>query len=275
MSHPQPTRPTTPTPPPRPPLTDLATFEFPATGTPVRTVVLDGEPWFVARDICDVLEIGNVTMACRGLDDDEYRTVPAALISTEGRPQDFVNVITESGLYSLILRSRKPEAKTFKRWVTHDVLPAIRETGRYDVAHQLPQSFAEALELAARQAREIEEQAERLAIAAPKADAWDVLASAEGDFNVADAAKILSRDPAIKVGRDRLFTLLRNWGWIYRQEADQRYRVYQSQIETGRLSEIPVSHYHPRTGELVLDPPQVRITVKGLGEIRRRLAGAR
>jgi len=273
MTHP-PAGPANPTPRPGP-SKDLVTFEFPATGTPVRTVVLDGEPWFVARDVCAVLEIGNVTQACRSLDDDEYRTVAAALISTEGRPQDLINVVTESGLYSLILRSRKPEAKTFKRWVTHDVLPAIRHNGRYEVAPQLPQTFAEALELAARQAREIEAQTAALAVAAPKAQAWETLASGEGDYSVADAAKILARDPAIELGERRLFTLLRGWGWIYRQEADQRHRVYQSQIETGRLSEIPVSHYHPRTGELVLDPPQVRVTVKGIEEIRRRLAVAR
>lgn len=87
-----------------------------------------GEPWFVAADVCAALEHSNVTQALKRLDDDEQ-----ALISSEGihRGSDQVNVVNESGLYNLILGSRKPEAKRFKRWVTHEVLPAIRKTGSY------------------------------------------------------------------------------------------------------------------------------------------------
>ena len=87
-----------------------------------------GEPWFVAADVCAALEHSNVTQALKRLDDDEQ-----ALISSEGihRGSDQVNVVNESGLYNLILGSRKSEAKRFKRWVTHEVLPAIRKTGSY------------------------------------------------------------------------------------------------------------------------------------------------
>lgn len=105
------------------------------------------------------------------------------------------------------------------------------------------------------------------------AQAWNHLASADGDYAVADAAKILSRDPSIKLGRDRLFGILHELDWVYRQRADNRYRAYQTAIEAGRLSELPSSHYHPRTGQLVLDPPQVRVTVKGMQELHRRLGG--
>lgn len=257
-------------------MNELAVFEFPATAQAVRTALLDGEPWFVAADVCAVLAITNVTDAVRSLDDDEYKVVAAALATGEGRPQDFVNVISEAGLYSLTLRSRKAEAKTFKRWVTHEVLPTIRRSGRYEIAtapvHALPQTYADALRELATTVEERDAARDQLAVAGPKADAWEHMASADGDYAVADAAKILARDPAIRVGRDRLFTLMRQWGWIYRGGADDRYRVYQAQIETGRLSEKASSHYHPRTGELQLDPPQIRITVKGLEEIRRRLA---
>lgn len=94
----------------------------------VRTVVRDGEPWFVAADVCDVLDIKNPSDALTRLDDDER-----ALVSIEGIPGgQSVNLVNEFGLYSLILGSRKPEAKRFKRWVTHEVLPAIRKTGRYE-----------------------------------------------------------------------------------------------------------------------------------------------
>jgi DNA-damage-inducible protein D len=112
-----------------------------------------------------------------------------------------------------------------------------------------------------------------LETAAPKARSWDVLASGAGDYSVADAAKVLSRDPAIKLGQGRLFTLLGQYGWAYRQRGDDRWRPYQSAVETGRLSELPASHYHPRTAELVIDPPQVRVTPKGLHELHRRLGG--
>ena len=99
--------------------------------TVVRTLQLDGEPWFVAANVCAVLGLDNVTMVLKRLDADEQ-----ALISIEGfsRGNDQVNVINESGLYSLTLTSRKPNAKRFKRWVTSEVLPTIRKTGSYGVA---------------------------------------------------------------------------------------------------------------------------------------------
>lgn len=93
----------------------------------VRTVVKDGEPWFVAADVCKALEIGNPTDVMKRLDDDE-RT----LVSIEGASNTLpVNVINEPGLYAVVLGSRKPEAKTFKRWITHEVIPTIRKTGGY------------------------------------------------------------------------------------------------------------------------------------------------
>ena len=94
----------------------------------VRTVVKNNEPWFVAADVCKALEIGNPTMALSRLDDDEK-----ALISIEGisRGNDSANIVNEPGLYSLVLGSRKPEAKEFKRWITHEVIPSIRKHGMY------------------------------------------------------------------------------------------------------------------------------------------------
>lgn len=107
--------------------TQLMPFQF--ENFPIRVVMQDGTPWWIAADVCAALEIGNTSMALARLDDDE-RT----LCSTEGASNGLpVNAINEPGLYSLILGSRKPEAKAFKRWVTHDVLPAIRQTGSYSV----------------------------------------------------------------------------------------------------------------------------------------------
>lgn len=94
----------------------------------VRTVMRDGEPWFVAADVCTVLGIGNSRDAMNRLDDDEKDAV--GITDTIGREQ-IATAVNESGLYSLIMTSRKPEAKRFKKWVTSVVLPAIRKTGSY------------------------------------------------------------------------------------------------------------------------------------------------
>ena len=102
-------------------------------------VILDeeGAPWFVAADVCAALGINNVSQAVSYLDDDENNSI----IINDGTPGSPVRtIISEPGLYSLILRSRKPEAKTFKRWVTHEVIPAIRKTGQYKIHRSLQSS---------------------------------------------------------------------------------------------------------------------------------------
>jgi len=112
-------------------MSDLMPFEF--EGREVRIIQDDsGMPWFVAKDVCEVLELGNTTEATRGLDDDERSDLSIPEVSSNGVVQNRRTiVINEPGLYSLVLRSRKPEAKAFKRWITHDVLPSIRKTGAY------------------------------------------------------------------------------------------------------------------------------------------------
>ena len=93
----------------------------------VRTVIKDGEAWFVAKDVCEILGIANPRDAIADFDDDEKGVVTT---DTPGGPQN-LNAINESGLYNLIFTSRKPEAKRFRKWVTSEVLHAIRQTGRY------------------------------------------------------------------------------------------------------------------------------------------------
>ncbi len=88
-----------------------------------------GEPWWIAKDVCDVLELANVAMAVKGLDDDEKGI---SKVYTLGGEQELLTV-NEPGLYSLVIRSNKPDAKRFKRWITHEVLPSIRKTGKYDI----------------------------------------------------------------------------------------------------------------------------------------------
>ena len=100
----------------------------------VRTVTIDDEPWFVAADVCRALEIGNSRMATDRLDDDEKAAVSLTDTSSNGVTQQReMTVINEPGLYSLVLGSRKPEARAFKRWITHEVIPALRKTGTYSL----------------------------------------------------------------------------------------------------------------------------------------------
>lgn len=108
-------------------MNDLQVFENPAFGQ-VRTVTKDGEPWFVAADVCRALEVDPT--ATRRLDDDEKNTLRLTQ-GTSGNPN--VTIVNEPGLYSLVLGSRKPEAKNFKRWITHEVIPSIRKTGSYSI----------------------------------------------------------------------------------------------------------------------------------------------
>ena len=108
------------------PENQLASFSHETFGS-VRTLTKDGEPWFVASDVCKALEISDVHVSLRRLDDDEK---DGCLIPTPGGEQQ-MSIVNEPGLYSLVLGSRKPEAKAFKRWITHEVIPQIRKTGAY------------------------------------------------------------------------------------------------------------------------------------------------
>lgn len=110
-------------------MTDIMSVMNNAEFGEVRTVLRDGEPWFVAADVCKALELGNVSRAVERLDDDEKGITP---IHTLGGEQEML-IVNEPGLYTLILGSRKPEAKAFKRWITHDVLPSIRKQGYYSM----------------------------------------------------------------------------------------------------------------------------------------------
>jgi prophage antirepressor-like protein len=109
-------------------------FDF--KGTNIRVIEKDGEPWFFGKEICDLLEIGHTATAYSRLDEDEKSNV--VLNNVQGTPINYT-IINESGLYSLIMGSRKSEAKPFRKWVTSEVLPSIRKTGSYSVPQSQPQ----------------------------------------------------------------------------------------------------------------------------------------
>ena len=105
-------------------------------GNEVRSLMINNEPWFVAKDVCNVLELGDTSKSIARLDDDEKGTNS---IPTLGGSQE-MSIVSESGLYSLTLGSKKPEAKPFKRWITHDVLPTLRKTGAYSISGYAPKA---------------------------------------------------------------------------------------------------------------------------------------
>lgn len=108
---------------------NLQTFAYGE--TPVRVIDLEGEPWWVLADVCRVLDLSNPSKVAMRLDEDEKQSVQFNPNSELGLGHNGATVINEPGLYSVILRSDKPQARDFKRWVTHEVLPAIRKTGQY------------------------------------------------------------------------------------------------------------------------------------------------
>lgn len=234
--------------------TDLTPFDF--NGQPIRSVTINGEPWFIATDVCSILEIGNSRQAVSYLDDDEKGVTTN---DTLGGTQQ-VGIVNESGLYSLILRSRKAEAKAFKKWVTSVLLPQIRKTGSYG---QPTMSREELLSRAVLQADEWIKELE------PKAKAFDTFLSSTGDYSVNEAAKVLSRDHGILTGQGRLFAYMEKIGWLYR-DAKNKPVPLQTQINNGRLVAKAQFHYHPETGDVVADSPQVRITAKGLDALRSK-----
>lgn len=174
-------------------MNELQIFSSPDFGE-VRTLSIDGEPWFVASDVCKALEIGNPTDAMRRLDADE-RTLVSIEGASNGLP---VNAVNEPGLYTLVLGSRKPEAKAFKRWITHDVIPSIRKNSGYIAGQEsmtAEELMAKALLVAKKTIEEKEAELSRKqvenAIMAPKADYFDELVDRNLLTGIRETAKEL------------------------------------------------------------------------------------
>lgn len=184
----------------------------------VRVVEFNGEPWFVGKDLATILGYSNPRKAIIDHVDNEDKTDGVTIRDSIGREQN-PTVINESGLYSLILSSKLPTAKKFKHWVTSEVLPAIRKTGAYST--KLPQTFAEALRLAADQQELIEKQQKQIGTMAPKADFADQAFRLDNRINIGTCGKVLG----LPFGRNTLFRKLRERGVFFsnRNEPKQKY----------------------------------------------------
>lgn len=170
----------------------LMIFENDAFGK-VRTLNLNGEPWFVAADVCKALELGNPSMTVERLDDDEKGI---STIDTLGGKQRMA-IINEPGLYSLVITSRKPEAKAFKRWITHEVIPSIRKHGAYmtdsllDALEAHPEAVPEYLNRLRSENARNRELNRRLRLALPKAEYYDAFVDPADCTNIRTTAKEL------------------------------------------------------------------------------------
>ncbi|MCY8705001.1 phage antirepressor [Bacillus inaquosorum] len=188
----------------------------------VRTVVKDGQPWFVAKDVCNVLKHSNHKVAVSRLDEDEVRKV--YLADSLGRNQK-TTVVNEAGLYSLILTSNKPEAKQFKRWITHEVIPTIRKTGGYVANDELfiqtylPQADENTKLLFKTTLHTMKEQSKQIETMKPKVIFAEAVESSESSVLVGELAKIIQQN-GVDIGPNKLFQWLRDNGYLIRKKGE-------------------------------------------------------
>ena len=246
-------------------MNEVTTFDFLSNDQtwPVRIVIVNGEPWWVAKDVCDVLGISDARKSVRLLDEDERNTIP--VIDALGRTQSTF-VVNEPGLYTLVIRSRKPAAQRFKRWVTHDVLPQIRQTGQYAPGsgdgRKVPTNFLEALKaLVETEENRLELQAQVQTLT-PKADAYNRLLSGENAQTMAQVAKTLG------TGRNRLFAFLREQKILMSNNLP-----YQRYLDRGcfKVREVSVEH----SDHSLTNATQTLVTAKGLDLIQSLYAKPR
>ena len=199
------------------------------------------EIYFSLNDICGILELGNPRQVKTRLEDDVISNYP--IQDSLGRTQN-ATFVNEDGLYDVILDSRKKEDKKFRKWITAEVLPSIRKTGSYTT--QLPQSFSEALRLAA----DLQEENERNR---PKVEAHERFISGENLQKVGDVAK------ALNYGRNKLFKFLRDNKIFMKGNVP-----YQKYIDRGyfEVKETPIT-----MGGQTINKPQTYVTAKGVNYI--------
>lgn len=201
----------------------------------VRIIMQNNEPWFVAKDVCDCLEHTNTTMALQRLDDDERTKLNL------GR-QGETNVINEYGLYSLVLSSRKPEAKEFKRWITHEVLPSIRKYGVYNMA--IPRTLPDALKAYANEIDEHNKTKALLEAQKPKVLFADAVSASETSILIGELAKILKQNGVENMGQNRLFEILRRDGFLISRKGTSYNMPTQRSMELGlfKIKETAINH---------------------------------
>lgn len=209
----------------------------------VRTVIQGEDVWFIAKDVCEVLEIKNTTVAIQKLDSDEVTKFNLGGLSGE------TNIINESGLYSLIMTSRKPQAKAFKKWVTSEVLPSIRKHGAYMTDQVLEQAVTNP-DFAIGLLTKLKEEKEKLAAAQqqivqqqPLVTFAEACMQSDKSLKVSEVAKLAAKHN-VKIGQRQLFAQLREWNLMFKRSTEPT----QSAVEKG-LFEITQGVKQKPSGE--------------------------
>jgi len=215
-------------------MNELTVFKFQG-NKEIRTVMVNSDPWFVAKDVAEVLGYTDTATMTRRLDEDEKGMQN---LQTLGGMQNMA-IINESGLYNAVIGSNKPEAKAFKKWVTSEVLPSIRKTGSYSKPEfYIPKTYSDALRLCADQSEQIDSQRADLALMSPKAEYFDAVTSSKDAIHMNNVAKIIDV-PAM--GRNNLFAFLRDEEILmennqpYQEFVDKKhFRVVQSSYQNSK-----------------------------------------
>lgn len=258
--------------------TEIQTFHFNA--APLRTLTdKNGDPWFVGKDVATILGYTNPRKALIDHVDDEDKTDGVTIRDSIGREQN-PTVINESGLYSLILGSKLPTAKRFKRWVTREVLPSIRKTGGYIPTSESDSDeaiMAKALLIAQktieRNAQQLRAKDRQIMELEPKAKALDAFTDVEDRLLVREAAKILS-NAGTPISEKQLREWMSNNDWIYKHCGS--WHATAKHCTAGHLVMVmSQKHGTKADGTKFAFPPTVRITRKGLALLHKRLSETR
>ena len=225
-------------------MNNLQIFTSPEFGQ-IRTIEQNGQLWFVAKDVCEALEIKNARDALMRLEDDEKANVGL----TDGSQNRKMNIVNEYGLYNLVLASRKPEAKAFKRWITHEVIPSIRKHGAYmtdDVLKQAIQSPDFLIKLATelKEEKEARQQAEAsLKAAQPKMLFADAVSASDSTILIGDLAKLIKQN-GHPIGQKRLFSWMRENGYLIKRQGADYNSPTQRAMEMGlfKIKETAITH---------------------------------
>ena len=224
---------------------EIQKFDF--KGAPLRTLTdKAGEPWFVAKDVCDILGTDTRDLH-KILESDEITNVDSIHIAQNGGKAPLI--ISEPGLYRLVMKSRKPEAKEFQRWVTHEVLPSIRKTGGYIPTSEsdsdediMARAVLVAQKTIERKNQQLQAKDAQIKVLEPKARFADAVAASDGTCLVGELAKML-RQNGMDIGQNRLFRLLQADGYLGKSGSNRNVPT-QRAMDLGlfRIKETTVTH---------------------------------
>jgi anti-repressor protein len=259
------------------PLTELEVFRFPATGQEIRTLIRDGEMLVCHTDVCVGLQHSNPSVAIKLVDADDRVLIDLTETDIPNLKRTSINpnmwFLTEAGFYTLAIASQASNAKTFRRWITHDVLPTIRRTGRYGALdtntprHLVPQSFADALQLAADQARQIEQQGQQIAELEPRAEQADHFRRSDGLKAVAAFCNDLQlwayENHRVKLRHDDIRDFLGDIRLVIRTDSLRKNEPYGEAIKDGYVRPR-LSTYDTNTRGSQ-EATSARLTPKGWG----------